>query len=62
MSIESIEKGADREAEIALTELARGLIDASEYNRRIREIQCEAREYARDEAQDCYEDYLRVFI
>ena len=57
MSIESIENGADREAEIASEELANGLIDVAEYNKRIREIQREAREYAREEAEESYEDY-----
>ena len=58
MSIESIERGADREAEIASEELANGIIDVAEYNKRIREIQREVREYEREEAQDCYEDYF----
>ena len=52
MSIENIEHGADREAEIASEELAEGTIDISEYNQRIREIQREAREYAREEAEE----------
>jgi len=58
MSIESIEKGVEREENIASEELASGLIDVSEYNRRIREIEREAREYAREEAGQAYADYF----
>lgn len=58
MSIESIEKGVGREENIASEELASGIIDVSEYNQRIREIEREAREYAREEADQAYEDYF----
>ena len=52
MSRESIEDGADREAEIASDELASGVIDVAEYNRRIRQIQREVREYIEEEKED----------
>lgn len=59
MSMDSIERGADREAKIAEEEYASGRIGLAEYNRCIREIQREVLEEAREEAWDNYKDYFR---
>lgn len=58
MSMDSIERGADREAKIAEEEYASGRISLAEYNRRIREIQREVLEEAREEAAQARRDYF----
>ena len=57
MSIESIENGVEREEEILQEQLSNGEITLQEYNKALRQLYREAREYAHEEAEQAYEDY-----
>lgn len=58
MSIQSIENGVEREEEILQEQLSNGEITIEEYNKALRQLYREAREYAREEADQAYEDYF----
>lgn len=57
MSYQSIESGVEREEEILQEQLSNGEITLEEYNKALCQLYREAREYAREEAEDNYEDY-----
>jgi hypothetical protein len=57
MSIETIQRGVEREEEDLQEQLSAGVITVKEYNDALRQLHREAREYAREEAQDCQEKY-----
>lgn len=57
MSIKSIERGLEREEEILQEQLSSGVITVEEYNKELRHLYRDAREYAREEAEQEYENY-----
>ena len=58
MSIQSIENGVEREEEILQEQLSNGEITIEEYNKALRQLHREAREYDREEADQAYESYF----